>query len=113
MPRRGTSLIEVLVSSVILAVGISGCLSTLAVSARFRERAAAREELAAAAQDRIGWFLSRGCLVGDTAGTAADPRLESSWALRRDSSSARLNLSFVRRAPLVDERLALAISHPC
>ncbi len=100
-------------SSVLLAVGISGCLSTLAVAARFRERAAAREELAAAAQDRIGWFLKAGCVTGDTAGSLSDPKLAGHWSLRRDSADTHLALGFSRRSPLVDEQLALTVVHPC
>jgi Tfp pilus assembly protein PilV len=113
MRRSGTTLVEVLVASVLLAVGISGCLSTLAVAARFRERAAAREELAAAAQHRIGWFLSRGCAHADTSGSASDARLDQTWTFRRDSVGARIELDLTRRTPLVDERLTLAVDHPC
>lgn len=111
--RLGTSLVEVLVSSVLLAVGVSGCLATLAVAARFRERAAAREEIAAAAQDRIGWFLSAGCATADTIGSTSESRLESKWTLSHDSASAQLDLSLTRRASLQDERLSLRVTHPC
>lgn len=114
MARRGTSLVEVLVASVLLAVGVSGCLSTLAAAARFRERARAREELAAAAHDRLSWFVARGCTVTDSSReSAATSLMRSEWSVDRDSISARFVLAAVRTAPLVDERLAITATRPC
>jgi len=114
MTRKGTSLVEVLVASVLLAVGVSGCLSSLAVSARFRERARAREELAAAAHDRLGWFVARGCAVTDSSSESeATSTLTSEWTVVRDSVSAQFALVASRTAPMVDERLELSASRPC
>lgn len=114
MTRHGTSLVEVLVASVLLAVGVSACLSTLAVAARFRERARAREELAAAAHDRLSWFVQRGCTVTDSSSASESTELlRAEWKVARDSLSARFALAAVRTAPLVDEWLSVEASRPC
>lgn len=114
MSRRGTSLVEVLVASVLLGVGVSGCLSTLAVAARFHERARAREEIAAEAHDRLGWFVSQGCVVVDTLSDASSRGLvQGEWTVLRDSLATHLSLRLARSAPLVDERFALEATQPC
>jgi Tfp pilus assembly protein PilV len=114
MTRPGTSLVEVLVASVLLAIGVGGCLSTLAVAARFRERARARDELAAAAHHRLSWFVARGCLVADSArGADSTARLRAEWRVVRAPGLARFDVAAIRTAPLVDERLALEAAHPC
>ena len=114
MWRRGTSLVEVLVASVLLAVGVSGCLSTIAVAARFRERARAREGLAAAAHDRLSWFVARGCTITDSAReSAASGLVRAEWRVERDSVAARFVLAATRTAPMLDERIAIEASRPC
>ncbi len=88
--RPAVSLIEVLVALVLLGIGVSGTLASLSAAQRLRDSARAREELAARASDRLDWFLSAGCAVGDT-GSAADTagRVITSWR-QRDSSGLRL-----------------------
>lgn len=66
MSRLGVSLTEVLVATVLLAVGIGGTLGALATSLRMRNGASAREMVAAAAHDRLTWFDRTGCAVQDT-----------------------------------------------
>lgn len=88
--RPGLSLVEVLVATVLLAVGIGGSLSSLAAASRLREWARARERLAAESLDRLAWFEARACAQADTA-----ERLMTSdgftvdWAVR-DSAGRRL-----------------------
>lgn len=69
--RRGVSLLEVVVATVLLTVGIAGALSSLAAAERLRRSARGREALAAAALDRLAWFRAAACLTGDT--TVAHP----------------------------------------
>ncbi len=111
--RGGVSLIEVLVSMVLLAIGIAGTLSALTASSRLRERARMHEELAAEAMDRLAWFESRACAQLDTAEshtTARGVRVE--WHVR--DSLGRRQLSFdantLGRTP---ERLSLRTSWQC
>lgn len=59
--RSGVSLIEVIVATVLLAVGITGCIGTLIASARLREEARAQETLAAVLLDRLVWVERVAC----------------------------------------------------
>jgi prepilin-type N-terminal cleavage/methylation domain-containing protein len=64
--RRGVSLLEVVVATVLLAVGVTGTLASLAAAERLRRSARGHEALAAAALDRLAWFRAAACLTGDT-----------------------------------------------
>lgn len=80
---------EVLVATVLLAVGIGGCLSALVGAARLRSGAALREALADAAESRLSWFETRGCLSPDTVlRSAPGSALVEEWSLARDSAVA-------------------------
>jgi hypothetical protein len=112
--RHGTSFVEVLVASVLLAVGIVGCLSTLAAAARLRNGATLREDLAARAHDQLGWFFAQGCLAADTSYTApASARIEEHWEHHRDASGARFAIALQVRASTRNEKLAIAADLPC
>lgn len=114
MSRRGVTLIEVLVATVLLAIGIGGSLGALATALRFRTDAAARERLAATAHDRLSWFEAVGCtLPGDT--TIATPpgaQGEESWSLVREPNAVRLE-GFVDGGALGVPRLALETRQAC
>ena len=87
--RPGVSLIEVLVATVLLAVGIAGTLSSLAAAERLRRGARDRENLAALALDRLAWFQLAACLTADTSAvTPIDPAGEARWSVR-DSLGVR------------------------
>lgn len=106
MSRPGLSLTEVLVATVLLAVGIGCTLGALATSLRMRNGASAREMLAAVAHDRLTWFERAGCAVQDTIIEEAAPRdagIAESWrvegepgavTLRGEARGARAGLSF-------------------
>lgn len=86
---RGVSLVEVLVSTVLLAVGIGGCLSALVGAARLRSGADSREALADAAESRLSWFEARGCLSPDTVlRSSSGSALTEEWHVLRDSAGA-------------------------
>lgn len=72
MSRAGVSLTEVLVATVLLAVGVSGTMGALASALQMRNGATTRERVAAAAQDRLTWFERAGCAINDSSITVAD-----------------------------------------
>jgi hypothetical protein len=112
--RAGTSFVEVLVAAVLLAIGIVGCLSTLAAAARLRHGASIREDLAARAHDRLDWSFARGCVVGDTSFASAPGALvQESWSQRRDSTGARLTLDLSARSSAKVHRVRLVAERPC
>jgi prepilin-type N-terminal cleavage/methylation domain-containing protein len=77
--RRGVTLIEVLVATVLLAIGIAGTLNALVASARVRRSADAREAVVGLLLDRLAWFEANACRTLDTAGVtrlADGPRSE-------------------------------------
>jgi Tfp pilus assembly protein PilV len=81
--RRGVSLLEVVVATVLLTVGVAGTLSSLAVAEQLRRSARGGDALAAAARDRLAWFQAAACLTGDTtAGHPIDPNGEVQWSSR-------------------------------
>ena len=114
MPARsGVSLIEVLVATVLLAVGICGTLGSLAAAARLRQSARQRESLAAAALDRLAWFEARACAQSDTAERIhAVDSVALDWAV--SDSAGRRTLRFTAaslgRSP---QRLTLVSSWQC
>lgn len=111
--RRGVSLIEVLVATVLLAVGIGGTLSALAASARLRTLARDREQLAAEALDRLAWFEARACAQGDTTEqrTTTD-HVGLEWSVI-DSGGRRLLRFRAERGGERPQRLSLRTSWQC
>lgn len=111
---RGVSLIEVLVATVILAIGIAGAQAALLGAARYRAAADAREALAAVAVERMVWIERRGCTVGDTSGTSDGARgARLRWTLRAESVTVRVLLD--GRVPIGprEHRLLVEESLPC
>jgi type II secretory pathway pseudopilin PulG len=88
--RPAVTLIEVMVATVLLAVGVAGTVAALVAATRLRLEAAARETAAATADRRLAWFEAMGCLGGDTAIVALPPGAER-WTLERDTLSATLD----------------------
>ncbi len=71
MPARpALSLVEVLVATVLLAIGICGTVASLAAAERLRADANRRERLAAAVNARLAWFDAVGCTTGASSGAA-------------------------------------------
>lgn len=98
-PRRGVTLIEVLVAAVLLAVGISGTLHAMAASFRLRVDADAREQLVGLMLDRLAWLEARACTQADTAAVTRVPGgPEAAWSLRAVGSTRILEIRGARRA---------------
>jgi prepilin-type N-terminal cleavage/methylation domain-containing protein len=111
--RRGVSLVEVLVASVLLGVGIAGTMNALAASARLRVDADAREAVAGLMMDRLAWFESRECSGADTAGvTRLADGPEARWSVSTVSGVRRLALRGTRR-PGSTRVMLLNTSLPC
>jgi Tfp pilus assembly protein PilV len=111
--RPGVSLVEVLVAAVLLAVGIGGTLSSLAATARLRDWARHREQLAAEALDRLAWFEARACAQLDTAETVTTAeRVTLEWGVR-DSAGRRLLRFAAVSAGRPPQRLSLRSSWRC
>lgn len=68
--RPALSLVEVLVATVLLAVGICGTLASLAAAERLRADAQRRERLAAEVSARLAWFDAVGCTAAAASGTS-------------------------------------------
>jgi prepilin-type N-terminal cleavage/methylation domain-containing protein len=112
--RRGVTLIEVLVASVLLAVGIAGTLNAMVASARLRMNADTREAVVGLMLDRLAWFEANACSGTDTAGvTRLAVGAEARWALRSIGSTRVLELSGVRRAGAASPRTRIVTSLPC
>lgn len=112
--RRGVTLIEVLVASVLLAFGIAGTLNALVASARLRLRADAREAVVGLMLDRLAWFEANACSAGDTAGItrlADGPRAE--WRMRVVGSTRILELNGARGSGASAARTRVLTSLPC
>ena len=88
--RHGVSLVEVLVASVLLAIGVGGTLSAYTAALRLRINADAREELAARAHNRLSWFGSRSCAAADTASDITENGIRETWTVQRESTLVRL-----------------------
>lgn len=95
MPARlGVTLVEVLVATVLLAIGVSGSLSALSAAARLRDGARVREALAAAAHDRLSWFEATGCAAGDSSGVDEGARgVQLTWNVRADSTGRAFDIA--------------------
>jgi Tfp pilus assembly protein PilV len=113
--RRGSSLVEVLVATVLLAVGVAGTLSALAAAARLRTAARAQERVAATALEAFSAFVARGCVVSDSLIVAS---VDSSGAttasrIQRSADRAAFELTVALDVPLMRARLELQSEHPC
>jgi len=89
--RQGISLVEVLVATVLLAIGIAGTLSALTTAMRLRLAAEAQEAAVERADARLGWFARGPCPATDTAVHVDDGRgVRERWRVRADSAGATL-----------------------
>lgn len=97
--RPALSLVEVLVATVLLAVGICGTVASLAAAERLRADANRRERLAAEVSARLAWFDAVGCTADAASGesTSADG-VRVSWLL------AAIDADSVRRVAIEAEQ---------
>jgi type II secretory pathway pseudopilin PulG len=89
--RTGVSLVEVLVATVLLAIGVAGCVAALQAASRLRLDAVMRENAAATVERRLTWFESRACAGAgaDTVIVVLAPDTER-WVLTRDSTGVTM-----------------------
>jgi Tfp pilus assembly protein PilV len=112
--RPAVSLVEVLVATVLLAVGVSGTLSSLSAAARLRAGASGREALADAVQDRLGWFEAVACATADSiAADSAAGGVEVRWELRAIPAGRTLRLEASAPWAARPHEMTLATSLPC
>jgi Tfp pilus assembly protein PilV len=113
--RRGTSLVEVLVATVLLAVGVAGTLAALASAARLRTAARAQERVAAAGAEAFSAFVAEGCGVADSLITSASDSGGPHVCTRivRSADRAELDVAVWLDVPLLRARLTLRSEHPC
>jgi prepilin-type N-terminal cleavage/methylation domain-containing protein len=112
--RRGVTLIEVLVASVLLAIGISGTLNALVASARLRMRADAREAVVGLMLDRLVWFEANACSTPDTSGVTRLPDgPQAQWRMRAVGSTRILELQGARGPSALAARTQVLTSLPC
>lgn len=111
--RRGVSLVEVLVASVLLAIGVGGTLSAFTAALRLRTNADVREEAAARAQNRLTWFESRNCAAADTAADVTRDRIREVFSVRRESTMVRLTGALEGGAARAPVRLAVEAVRRC
>ena len=112
--RSGVSLAEVRVAPVLLAVGIGGALSALAAAARLRAQASRSEAVAEAADARVQWFASQGCLAPDTVLRSLEGApVEEVWRVARDSAGVQLDGTARRGAGTRTVRLTVAARRGC
>lgn len=112
--RRGVTLIEVLVATVLLAIGIAGTLNALVASARLRRSADAREAVVGLLLDRLAWFEANACRTLDTAGvTRLADGPEASWRLTAAGSTRVLELNGARTAGTAAARTRVLTSLSC
>lgn len=110
---RGVTLIEVLVATVLLAVGIHATLGALFVSQRWHRAARERDALASHALDRLDWWSRHACTAGDT---LVDDQLPGGLALRWSvqDSLGRRQLRWQGRGPgNAPQRLDFSSSWRC
>lgn len=112
--RLGVTLIEVLVASVLLALGIAGTLNAMVASARLRVQADAREAVVGLMLDRLAWFEAHACAAADTSGLV---RLmdgpEASWQLHAAGSTRILELNGARSSTTSSARTRVVTSLRC
>lgn len=112
--RRGVTLIEVLVASVLLGIGIVGTLNAMVASARLHLRADAREAMVGLMLDRLAWFETSACTSADTAGvTRLADGPEARWQLRAVGSARILDLEGARSAAASSPRTRILTSILC
>ena len=101
-----------IVASVLLAVGVAGCVAALLGSARLRARAAATEAVADAVERRLSWLESEGCSSTDST-IRVEGVVEERWMFQRDSLAARLEGHARQRLAVGQVRLSLATLVEC
>jgi hypothetical protein len=112
--RPAVSLVEVLVASVLLAIGVSGTLSSLSAAARLRHGASGREALASAAHDRLGWFEAAACSSADSSATEeVSGGVRVRWELRATAEGRTLQLEASAPWAARNHHLSLSTSLPC
>jgi prepilin-type N-terminal cleavage/methylation domain-containing protein len=112
--RRGVSLIEVLVASVLLAIGIAGTMQALLASARLRLEADRREAMVALLLDRLAWFEAEACAGGDTTGaTQLADGPEAQWRVEAVGATRVLTLEGARARGRTVPRAHIVTSRPC
>lgn len=112
--RRGVSLVEVLVASVLLGVGIAGTLNAFVASARLRVDADTRAALVGLMLDRLAWFEQRACASADTSGRAGlrnGP--EAHWRLRAVGATRILEIDAAAGRSRVERRVRVMTSLSC
>lgn len=113
-PRPGVSLVEVLVASVLLAIGIGGTLQALLASARLRLEADRREAMVGLMLDRLAWFEAAGCAGGDTSGvTRLADGPEARWRVQAVGVTRVLTLDGARTPGRRAPRAHIVTSRPC
>lgn len=112
-PRRGVTLVEVLVASVLLAVGVGGTMGAIVAAARLRERAGRREALVRVAEARLAWFTRAACASGDTVLTMRAAGIDETWRVTRDGAGARLEGRALADAAGHPVRLSLVHARRC
>ena len=98
-PRRGTTLVELLVALVVVTVGLLGLAGSAALVSR--ELGASRREVAVttAARNRLERLTSGTCRSPDD-GTAAGPRIIERWTIVPASNGmSRVAVTAEQRAP--------------
>ncbi len=112
--RRGVTLIEGLVASVLLAIGIAGTLNAMVASARLRLSADTREALVGLMLDRLAWFEANACTTTDTAGvTRLADGPQAQWAMRAVGSTRILELNGAPSGGASAPRTRILTSLPC
>lgn len=114
--RAALSLVEVLVATVLLAVGISGTVASLAAAERLRADANRRERLAAEVNARLAWFDAVGCTATATSGASnAADGVQVAWTVADfDADSIRrVDIDAVHGAGSRALRLSVATRRLC
>jgi type II secretory pathway pseudopilin PulG len=111
--RRGTSLVEVLVATVLLAVGIAGTLGSLAAAARLRTAARAQERVGAVAVEAFSNFVADGCAISDSLVTDTTDGPQARVRVVRLADRASLELDVLLDVPLLRARVRIESEHPC
>ena len=114
MLRRGVSLVEVLVASTLLTIGIGGTLHALLASARLRLDADRREAMVGLLIDRLAWFETAACIGADTSGvTSLSDGPEARWQVHSVGTRRVLTLDGLRGGAATAPRTRIITSRPC
>lgn len=114
--RPALSLVEVLVATVLLAVGISGTVASLAAAERLRADANRRERLAAEVNARLAWFDAVGCSAEATSGvTTSSDGVRVAWTLSAITADSvrRVDIDAAHGEGSRALRLAIATGRLC